>query len=65
MTRPCAARPPTSSSPTSTRPSLDDAAAHHLGRVLRLRDGAVVTVTDGAGRGGLPSRRTAWRWTAT
>jgi 16S rRNA (uracil1498-N3)-methyltransferase len=30
-------------------PVLDDAAAHHLRRVLRLRDGAVVTVTDGGG----------------
>lgn len=30
-------------------PALDDAAHHHLVRVLRLRDGAVVTVTDGAG----------------
>ncbi|HEU4841088.1 MAG TPA: RsmE family RNA methyltransferase, partial [Ilumatobacteraceae bacterium] len=31
-------------------PAADDAAAHHLRRVLRLRDGEVVTVTDGAGR---------------
>lgn len=31
-------------------PVLDEQAAHHLGRVLRLRDGAAVTVTDGAGR---------------
>jgi 16S rRNA (uracil1498-N3)-methyltransferase len=30
-------------------PVLDPAAAHHLQRVLRLRDGAVVSVTDGAG----------------
>jgi 16S rRNA (uracil1498-N3)-methyltransferase len=30
-------------------PAPDDATAHHLGRVLRLRDGEVVTVTDGAG----------------
>ena len=30
-------------------PLLDDGARHHLRRVLRLRDGAVVTVTDGAG----------------
>ncbi len=30
-------------------PVLDDAAGHHLGRVLRLRDGASVTVTDGVG----------------
>jgi 16S rRNA (uracil1498-N3)-methyltransferase len=31
-------------------PLLDDAAAHHLSRVLRLRDGAAVSVTDGAGQ---------------
>ena len=30
-------------------PVLDDDAAHHLFRVLRIRDGDVVTVTDGAG----------------
>ncbi len=30
-------------------PMLDDASAHHLFRVLRVRDGEVVTVTDGAG----------------
>ena len=30
-------------------PVLDDAAHHHLTRVLRLRSGDVVTVTDGAG----------------
>jgi len=30
-------------------PVLDDEARHHLVRVLRLRDGAAVTVTDGAG----------------
>jgi 16S rRNA (uracil1498-N3)-methyltransferase len=29
--------------------AFDDAAAHHLFRVLRLRDGELVTVTDGAG----------------
>lgn len=29
---------------------LDDAVGHHLVRVRRLRDGASVTVTDGAGR---------------
>jgi 16S rRNA (uracil1498-N3)-methyltransferase len=29
---------------------LDEAAHHHLFRVLRLRDGELVTVTDGAGR---------------
>jgi 16S rRNA (uracil1498-N3)-methyltransferase len=29
---------------------LDAAVEHHLDRVLRLRDGEVVTVTDGAGR---------------
>jgi 16S rRNA (uracil1498-N3)-methyltransferase len=32
-----------------TTPVLDDAAHHHLVRVLRLRAGEVVTVTDGAG----------------
>ena len=31
-------------------PALDAPQAHHLSRVLRLRGGAVVTVTDGAGR---------------
>ena len=30
--------------------SLDDDTEHHLRRVLRLRDGDVVSVTDGAGR---------------
>ncbi len=30
--------------------SLDDDVQHHLRRVLRLRDGAAVSVTDGAGR---------------
>jgi 16S rRNA (uracil1498-N3)-methyltransferase len=30
-------------------PLLDDAAQHHLGRVLRLRDGEVVCAADGAG----------------
>lgn len=30
-------------------PQLDDVDQHHLHRVLRLRDGAAVTVTDGAG----------------
>ena len=30
-------------------PVLDDGAEHHLRRVLRLRDGDAVTVTDGAG----------------
>jgi 16S rRNA (uracil1498-N3)-methyltransferase len=30
-------------------PVLDDAAHHHMTRVLRLRSGDVVTVTDGAG----------------
>ncbi len=34
-------------------PVLDDAEVHHLGRVRRLRDGDVLTVTDGAG---------SWRW---
>ena len=31
-------------------PLLDATAQHHLRRVLRLRDGAVVTATDGRGR---------------
>jgi 16S rRNA (uracil1498-N3)-methyltransferase len=31
-------------------PAPDDGTAHHLRRVLRLREGEVVTVTDGAGR---------------
>ena len=31
-------------------PAPRDGAVHHLRRVLRLRDGDVVTVTDGAGR---------------
>jgi 16S rRNA (uracil1498-N3)-methyltransferase len=31
-------------------PSLDEHDAHHLGRVLRLRDGQRVTVSDGRGR---------------
>jgi len=30
-------------------PVLDDEARHHLARVRRLRDGAALTVTDGAG----------------
>jgi 16S rRNA (uracil1498-N3)-methyltransferase len=30
-------------------PTADEAATHHLRRVLRLRDGASVTVTDGRG----------------
>lgn len=30
--------------------SINDATEHHLRRVLRLRDGEVVSVTDGAGR---------------
>ena len=30
-------------------PSLSDADAHHVFRVLRVRDGETVTVTDGAG----------------
>ena len=32
------------------QPVLDEASSHHVRRVLRLRDGEVVTVTDGAGR---------------
>lgn len=31
------------------QPVLDPADAHHLGRVLRLRDGEAVTASDGAG----------------
>jgi 16S rRNA (uracil1498-N3)-methyltransferase len=31
-------------------PSLDEGSAHHLFRVLRVGDGELVTVTDGAGR---------------
>jgi 16S rRNA (uracil1498-N3)-methyltransferase len=31
-------------------PALDEPTAHHLFRVLRVRDGDVVTVTDGRGR---------------
>lgn len=31
-------------------PTLDEWSSHHLLRVLRLRDGEAVTVTDGAGR---------------
>ena len=31
------------------QPALDDATAHHLFRVLRVRDGDLVTVTDGRG----------------
>ena len=31
-------------------PQLDGDAVHHLARVLRLRRGQPVTVTDGAGR---------------
>ena len=31
-------------------PAIDDATAHHLFRVLRVRDGDAVTVTDGHGR---------------
>ena len=37
--------------------SLPTEVEHHLGRVLRLRDGASVSVTDGAGRW----RMAAWR----
>jgi 16S rRNA (uracil1498-N3)-methyltransferase len=42
--------------PDVDSPVPDEAAAHHLGRVLRLRDGAAVTVTDGRGRW----RRARW-----
>jgi 16S rRNA (uracil1498-N3)-methyltransferase len=31
------------------QPALDDATSHHLFRVLRVRDGDIVTVTDGHG----------------
>jgi 16S rRNA (uracil1498-N3)-methyltransferase len=31
------------------RPELDEIDAHHLGRVLRLRDGEVVSTADGSG----------------
>jgi len=31
-------------------PAVEDAAAHHVFRVLRVRDGDVITVTDGQGR---------------
>ncbi len=30
-------------------PALDEPATHHLFRVLRVRDGEIVTITDGAG----------------
>jgi 16S rRNA (uracil1498-N3)-methyltransferase len=40
-----------------SRPSLSAEDAHHLGRVLRLRDGEEVIVTDGRGHWA----RTAWR----
>ncbi len=33
-----------------TAPVIDDDQAHHVFRVLRVRDGDVVTITDGAGR---------------
>lgn len=39
--------------------SLSAEVEHHMGRVLRLRDGAAVSVTDGAGRW----RMAAWRST--
>ncbi|MGH8981287.1 MAG: RNA methyltransferase PUA domain-containing protein, partial [Acidimicrobiales bacterium] len=32
------------------RPSLDEASAHHLRRVLRLRPGESVVAADGLGR---------------
>ena len=31
-------------------PVLDDDQSHHVFRVLRVREGDVVTITDGAGR---------------
>ena len=42
------------------RPVLSDEDAHHLGRVLRLRDGEEVVVADGNGRWA----RTLWRTVA-
>jgi 16S rRNA (uracil1498-N3)-methyltransferase len=42
------------------RPELADVDAHHLGRVLRLRDGEEVIAADGHGHWA----RTAWRSTA-
>ena len=49
-TRRAPAPPPTSSSTTSIDAVLDDDDRHHLVRVLRVRDGDAVTVTDGRGR---------------
>ena len=48
-------------------PVLDDASQHHVRRVLRLRDGEAVTVTDGAGRWRpcAPGRATRSRQPAT
>src|SRR6202167_1723472 len=43
------------------RPLLSDDDAHHLGRVLRLRDGEEVVAADGRGRWA----RALWRGTAT
>ena len=43
------------------RPLLSDEDAHHLGRVLRLRDGEEVIAADGRGQWA----RTVWRGTAT
>jgi 16S rRNA (uracil1498-N3)-methyltransferase len=43
------------------RPVLSDEAAHHLGRVLRLRDGEEVIAADGRGRWA----RTLWRGPGT
>ncbi len=34
----------------ASSPELTDDAAHHLFRVLRVRDGESITVTDGHGR---------------
>ena len=42
------------------RPALSDEDAHHLGRVLRLRDGEEVIAADGLGRWA----RTVWRGAA-
>ncbi|HEX4127994.1 MAG TPA: RsmE family RNA methyltransferase [Acidimicrobiales bacterium] len=44
-----------------TQPAMSDEDAHHLGRVLRLRDGEEVIVSDGRGQWA----RTVWRGPAT
>ncbi len=47
--------------PNPARPVLTDEEAHHLGRVLRLRDGEEVIAADGRGQWA----RTTWRGAAT